>query len=764
MRASPGRSPAALLASALLAAGGGCQQGSEARGRDGDHEPGRGDGRGDGMNTTAEAGQWPATDDAVLEQIASTYNFTLGEPAGVWVAPDGGAVLFRRSPARSFESDLYSFDTASGQTTVLLTAQKLLGGKAEDLSIEEKARRERMRLATRGITSFTASDDGARLLVPLSGRLFLVERATAASRELTIPGTASDPQLSPDGQRVAVVIDGDLHVVDAASGAVRRLTHRASPAVEHGLAEFVAQEEMNRFHGTWWSPDSRFLAYQKTDASAVDVLHVADATHPEQEPTAFRYPRAGQPNADVTLGVVPATGGKTVWVSWDRAAYPYLATVVWPKNGPLTAVVQNRAQTEEKVLAVDAKTGRTRDLLVERDQAWLNLDQTVPRWLPDGSGFLWSSERSGAWELELRGADGAPVRTLVPGALGYRELAGVSADGGAVWVVASDDPRQSQVYRVPTAGGEPTRLTSTDGLHELVTSDKSDVHVLVLRDAAGGRRQVVRRADGEEIGALESVAEKPAHLPEPELVTVDVEGRKYRAAIIRPRAFERGRRYPVLVSVYGGPHSNVVKLEPYAYLTDQWYADAGFVVVRSDGRGTPGRGREWERAIRGDLVNVAMSDQVAVLKALAAGRPEMDLGRVGITGWSFGGYMSAMAVLLRPDVFRAGAAGAPVTDWRDYDTHYTERYMGLLPAAEPAYQATSALTHAEELERPLLLIHGTTDDNVYFTHSLKLSQALFRAGKPFEMLPLAGFTHMVPDPAVKKALYHRILAFFRARL
>jgi dipeptidyl-peptidase-4 len=716
-----------------------------------------------GGEATRPVDEWPATDDTVLEQVAATYNFGLGKPAGLWVAPDGGAVLFRRSGPRSFESDLYSFDVATGKTVELVSAEKLLGGAAENLSAEEKARRERMRLATRGITSFSASKDGASLIVPLSGRLFLVERATGASRELPLPGSAIDPQISPDGKKVALSIEGDLYAVDTTSGAVRRLTKRTSDAVEHGLAEFVAQEEMDRHHGAWWSPDSRFIAFQKTDMSGVDVLHVADATHPDQPPTPFHYPRPGRPNAEVSLGIAPVSGGETVWASWDRAAYPYLASVVWPKNGPLTVLVQNRAQTEEKLLAVDA-SGSTRELLVERDAAWLNLDQSVPRWLPDGSGFLWSSERSGAWELELRGPDGAPVRTLVPGALGYRKLAGIDPDGRALTVVASDDPRQAHIYRVPIAGGAPERITTGESVNEIALSDDSRAHVLSTLGPDGQFSQRVRRADGSEAGVLESMVEKPAVRPEPELVTVSVGGREHRAAVVRPRKFEKGRRYPVLVSVYGGPHVNVIHLDPNAYLLDQWYADAGFVVVRADGRGTPGRGREWERAVKGDLVKLALSDQVDVLKALAAERPELDLGRVVITGWSFGGYMSAMAVLLRPDVFRAGAAGAPVTDWRDYDTHYTERYMGLLPEAEAAYEATSALTYADKLERPLLLIHGTTDDNVYFTHTLKLSQALFRAGKPFEMLPLAGFTHMVPDPAVKKALYQRILAFLRASL
>ncbi len=724
-----------------------------------------GGGKGGGVSgEKAAKSEWPTTDDRVVEQLAATLNFKLGQPAGVWVAPDGSSVLYRRSGPRSFQFDLHAFDTSTGRSKRLLSAQQLLDGAAESLSAEEKARRERMRVSTRGITSFVASEDGARLIVPLSGRLFLVERAAGAARELPTAGNALDPRISPDGRQVAVVQDGDVHVIDIESGAARRLTRRPSPAVEYGLAEFVAQEEMGRFRGSWWSPDSRFLAYQKTDAGAVEVLYVADSTRPEQTPTPFRYPRPGHANAEVSLGIVPVEGGKSVWASWDRAEYPYLASVTWPKNGPLTILVQNRAQTEEKVLAVDAKTGRTTELLIERDDAWLNLDQSVPKWLPDGSGFLWSSERSGHWELELRGRDGALVRTLVPGALGYRKVAGVDGDGRAVWVEASADPRESHIYRVPLDGSAPERITPGEGVHDVVRAEKSGVHVLVSKNAAGESRHAVRRADGSDIGALESVAEKPARLPRPELVTVAAEGREYNAALLRPRNFEAGRRYPVLVSVYGGPHHNVVDLDPYDYLTDQWYADAGFIVMRADGRGTQGRGREWERAIRGDLVKVALSDQVAVLKALAAKHPEMDLGRVGITGWSFGGYMSAMAVLLRPDVFRVAVAGAPVTDWRDYDTHYTERYMGLLPEAQAAYDAASALTYAPKLERPLLLVHGTTDDNVYFTHTLKLSQALFRTGRAFEMLPLAGFTHMVPDPAVKRALVHRVLGFLRANL
>jgi dipeptidyl-peptidase-4 len=713
----------------------------------------------------APAPAWPEPDDGVLEQIAGTLSFSLGAPAGIWVAPDGSEVLFRRSGPRSFVSDLYAFDVASGSERRLLTADELLGGAAEDLSVEERARRERMRLATRGITAFSANESGSRLLIPLSGRLFVLDRSAGPARELRVPGPSLDARLSPDGSLVACVSQGDLYVLDAnGKEPPRRLSVRSSDAVEYGLAEFVAQEEMNRFRGYWWSPDSRSIAFQKSDLSQVETLYVSDATHPEQAPHAFRYPRVGTPNADVQLGVIGVQGGPPRWVEWDRAAFPYLASVSWQKHAPLTLVVQNRSQTEQHVLVADGG-GKTRSLLVEQDPAWINLDPSgLPYWAPDGQSFLWSSERSGSWELELRAADGARLRTLVPAALGYRALLGFDLERSAAWVAASPDSRQAQVFRVPLDGGAPERLSPAEGEYSLRGSERRGVTVLSSKEPSGARHERVLRADGSLAGELASLAEAPALLPQPELCSVQIEGRQHFAAVLRPRSFERGRRYPVILSVYGGPHVNHVKLDPYGYLIDQWYADGGFIVVRGDGRGTPGRGRDWERAVHQRLASVALDDQVAILQALAVDRPELDLGRVGITGWSFGGYLAAMAVELRPDVFRAAVAGAPVTDWRDYDTHYTERYMGLLENSAAAYDASSALTHAGQLERPLLLIHGTTDDNVYFTHSLKLSQALFRAGKPFEMLPLAGFTHMVPDPVVKRALSRRILDFFRRNL
>jgi dipeptidyl-peptidase-4 len=414
------------------------------------------------------------------------------------------------------------------------------------------------------------------------------------------------------------------------------------------------------------------------------------------------------------------------------------------------------------VYAADPRTGETRELLRENDDAWINLDRDLPKWLADGSGFLWSSERSGWWQLELRGRDGKLVRALTPPELGYQSLAGV--DDEAAWVIAAPDGRQSHVWRVPLAGGEPARLTTEDGVHAAWVAERGGAHVVKSSLADGGERFEVRRKDGAAVAPLPSVAEPPPYLPAVEWQRVVVDGREHDVSIVRPRAFQAGRRYPVLVEVYAGPTAKMVSFDRRGYLSDQLFADAGFIVVSIDGRGTPHRGREWERAVHHDLITIAVNDQAEVLRALGARVPELDLSRVGISGWSFGGYVSAMAVLLRPDVFHAAVSGAPVTDWRLYDTFYTERYMGLLDDNAAGYESTSALTHAAKLSRPLLLIHGTTDDNVHFANAMQLADALFRAGRHFELLPLNGFTHMVPDPAVKKALVAREVDFLRRSL
>ena len=701
-------------------------------------------------------------DTSLLEQYALTNRFRLGRPGSFAIPPAGEAVLFLRSGPRSFVQDLWAFDPATGKEKVLLTAEQILRGADEQLSAEERARRERQRQSLRGIVSYQLSDDGRRILVPLSGHLYVVDRASNAVRTLPdAAGAPIDARFSPDGKKVACVREGDLWVTDVDADNGWRLTNGASDTLTHGVAEFVAQEEMDRFEGYWWSPDGETLAYEEARLGGVETLTLGDPTHPEKGAELKRYPRPGMRNADVRLGLIPASGGHSTWVDWDHAKYPYLCAATWTKRAPLTIVVSNREQTEEAVLAVDRNTGGTSTLWVEKDRAWLNLQRRMPLWLEDGSGFLWISERSGNKVLELHAPDGKFVRALHAPDLNLRELLAVDAEAGTVWVSGGADPTQTQLFWLPLSGnGEPIRATTQAGVHGAAFGQGHAIYVHTFEGIDGEQRTTVHRRGGELLGEIRSVAEKPRLDVKLEVTTVNADSMRLWAAIVRPSHFRPGRKYPVLVNVYGGPHSQMVTSAPSRYLLAQWFADRGYIVVSIDGRGTPSRGRAWERAIKDDLIDVALNDQVAGLKALGARFPEMDLARVGIYGWSFGGYFSAMAVMRRPDVFHAGMAGAPVADWHDYDTFYTERYLGLPQANPRAYEVSSVLTYAKDLQRPLMIVHGTTDDNVYFMHSLKMADALFRAGKHYEFMPLPGFTHMVADPVVTTRLYSSVADFF----
>jgi dipeptidyl-peptidase-4 len=708
-----------------------------------------------------------------LEEFAATRRFSNGRPTGVHITQAGDAVLFLRSGARSFKRDLYEFSVDTGAERVLATAAQLLGGAQEKLTAEEKARRERMRLSAGGIASFDTTKDGRTILVPLSGKLFLLERQTGAIRELkSSAGSPIDPQFSPDGKLVAAVRDGDLYVLDVASGKEHRLTQGGTETLTRGLAEFVAQEEMDRMHGYWWSPDSKQIAYEESNTASVEEFSIPDPSHPERPAQTFRYPRPGKNNADVRLGVISAAGGQTTWVNWDRGKFPYLARVVWEENAPLVVLVQNREQTLEILYEVDPATGNTKELLRESDDAWLNLDGHLPKWRRDGKSFLWSTERRGGWQLELHNRDGSLARVLTPVELNYRHVVGMDETSDSVWIAGGPDSTQTQLYRIslkdtdhsgsdaPPPAAE--QLTKEPGEHGATLSEKNGVSVRSFTSLTSDPKQVVYRRDGSEAGELKSVAQEPSLQPTVELTTIGE--RQFHAAILRPHDFQPGTRYPVIVSVYGGPHAQVVTTARPTYLMDGWFAEQGFVVVSIDGRGTPARGRAWERAIKDNLIEVPLADQVSGLAALGAKYPELDLSRVGVFGWSFGGYFTASAVIRRPDIYHVGVAGAPVTDWLDYDTHYTERYLGV-PTKDPRpYEVSSVLNVAHDLRRPLLVIHGTADDNVYFLHSIRLADKLFRAGREFDFLPLAGQTHMVAEPTEVRELYSRIASYFLEQL
>ncbi len=690
-------------------------------------------------------------------QLAATRNDTLGQPVHAQPTPDGRAVLFLRSGPRDTVLHLYRMDLGDRSVTEIARPQ----GGPEQLSVAEKARRERARMTLTGITDFAVSRDGGTLLATQADRLLRI--ALPSGRETPVPGSGwIAPRLSPDGRFVAAVRDGELHVVALDTGQDTVLTHGASDTLTHGLAEFAASEELDRADGAWWSPDSSTLLYEVADTALVERHYIADPEHPSAPPVMFRYPRAGTANARVSLMLTARGGGAARRVAWDSDSFPYLVRVVWPEGrGRLSLVVMNRAETEQRVLAVDPATGRTTTLLAETDPAWIDAapvgpgtraDQgalAMPHWLPDGSGFLWASERADRWVLQRRRADGTLARTYAES--GPRFLSLADADASGAVVVVSPDRVGSAVARIALDTGAMTMLSAAPGVHQARFAAGSvpgaaRPFVDIADGADGSAGADLRDATGRVLASLPSVAEQPSRPVSIGFSTVGEASMD--ALVVRPHDFAAGRRYPVVLSVYAGPGVKMVERAPRRFLEDQCLADRGFIVVSLDGRGTPGRDHDWERATKGDLIDLPLADQADGLAALGRRFPEMDMDRVGVTGWSFGGYFTAMATIRRPDLFKVGVAGAPVVDFADYDTAYTERYLGTPQADPEGYGKSDVLRYAAGLSRPLLLMHGLTDDNVYFENSVKLTQALLAAGKPYDLLLLPG-THQLPDPAIR---------------
>ncbi|MFF0642308.1 prolyl oligopeptidase family serine peptidase [Streptomyces tendae] len=686
--------------------------------------------------------------DSFPKRHARTQRFTLGAPRSFTVAPDGSRVAFLRSGTGTDRANsLWVLDVEEGGERIAADPRTLLGGTEERLSPEERARRERSREGGAGIVGY-ATDSAVELAsFALSGRLFTAELRVGTARELPTPGPVIDPRPSPDGRHVAYVAQGALRVVGAEGDGDRALAEADGEGVTYGLAEFVAAEEMARSRGFWWSPESDRLLVARVDDTPVQRWWISDPAHPGRDPQHVPYPAAGTANADVRLFVVGLDGGRTE-VLWDRARYPYLARVHWSAAGAPLILVQARDQRSQLFLAVDAESGTTRMVHADEDPIWLELFPGVPCWSPSGH-LVRIADEGGARVLAVG------ERLFTGAQLHLRAVLDVGADDVLVSASAGEDAAEAEigevhVYRVNELGVE--RLSQEPGVHSAVRAGGVTVLVSATLDRAGGRVQVLR--DGKAAAPIASYAEDPGLSPR---VTLTQGGaRRVPCAVLMPSDYHGDAPLPVLLDPYGGPHGQRVVAAHNAHLTSQWFADQGFAVVVADGRGTPGRSPAWEKAVKDDVAAVVLQDQVDTLHALAADFP-LDLSRVAIRGWSFGGYLAALAALRRPDVFHAAVVGAPVTDLRLYDTHYQERYLGH-PGEQPdVYRRNSViddagLVDAAEPHRPMMVIHGLADDNVVVAHSLRLSSALLAAGRPHEVLPLSGVTHMTPQESVAENL------------
>ena len=700
-----------------------------------------------------------SSSDSFPRRQARTRRFTLGEPRNIRVSDDGARVAFLRSPGPVDPANsLWVLDVASGVERLVADPRLLGAGRdAEDLPEAERARRERVRETGSGIVSYDADADLTAAVFTLGGGLWRVGLADGDGppEALAVQPGPFDPRLSPDGARVAYAAGSGLRVTGDAGGD-RAVVEEPGETVSWGSAEFVAAEEMGRTRGHWWSPDGRRLLAARVDTAPVPRWWIADPASPDAEPAEIRYPVAGAANAAVALAVLDVDGGGEgegrVDVAFHGGGWEYLAGVRWSADG-LLLTVQTRDQRTLGVLEADPDTGSCRLLRRVGDEAWVELVPGAPRLV--GGRLVTVEDRGAARRLCVDG------EALTPDDVQVRAV--LHADEVGVVVTASVDPADTHVARVGWDGAV-ERLTAGPGVSGVAVGGGTTV-ISSRTLAHTGRRcridSLLRPGRAYDIASL--AADPGLEL---NVEIVELGPRKLVSALVMPSASVAGGDgpLPVLLDPYGGPHAQRVQRAEALFHTSQWFADQGFAVLVADGRGTPGRGPAFERAVRGDLAGPVLEDQIDALHAAARLNPRLDLSRVAIRGWSFGGYLAALAVLRRPDVFSAAIAGAPVTDWRLYDTHYTERYLGH-PATEPAnYERTDLAPLAPGLERPLMLIHGLADDNVVAAHTLRLSRALTEAGRPHTVLPLPGVTHMTPQEEVAENLLLLQLRFLQDAL
>lgn len=786
---------------------------------------------------------------------ARTLRFGCGAPRSAQTVGDGSRALFLRSdgPEDLVTALWLSWFDESGEhhETKLADPRELLGATAdsEDVPAEEKARRERAREGGTGIVGYSSDDDGNRIVFTINGRLFLTDidwnDETGApephTRELAGEWLDEDPamytpvlnpRIAPDGEHVLYTTGSYLMLVDIGGELGDRITAVYGVSVEDedgnpaentwkiGLAEFVAGEEMDRYDGFWWAPDSQHVLFESFDTADEPTWYISDPADPEKRADGRRYPRALTRNADVYLTVITLafdendryagiTGNADV--DWDREAYEYVAAVNWRRGHDPLVLVQNRRQTRDQVLEVavaadGAALGATRVLEEHANDQWIDLIHGTPAYTPDGR--LVCPLNDMAADTNRLTVDGRP---FTPAGWNVRAVLDVT-DDDVLAVVQRAPEIATEVPRAWAGSGAASDAESLFGGHDarsfdVVSIDYNGMITPVTTDpgqwtASRGERGIVvsgrdmrsaraqmRHILGEQSATISSTAAEPGFAPNVTFTRLG-EHQLY-TAIIAPSPsspYAHADKLPVLMKPYGGPGFQQVVASQSFYWEGQWWADQGFLVVTADGRGTTGRGPAWDREIFEDMKDVTLADQIEAVNALpeavarlnadaespaaqlaasdqadAENRPPVlratsrqreaipmpDLDKVCMIGWSYGGFLSALAVLDAPNVFKAACAGAPPTDWTLYDTHYTERYLGLDP---DVYRRNGIVQDAPGLVRPLMLIHGFADDNVTIAHSLRLSQALMAAGRPHTFLPLTGITHMTNDETVAENL------------
>jgi dipeptidyl-peptidase-4 len=691
------------------------------------------------------------------------------------MSPDGERVGFLKGRADDqYQLDLWTFDLKDGSTKRLVDSLVLHPDQA--MSDAEKARRERERTAAyRGIGEYGWSPDGKQLLVSISGELFLVEVAHPDHARRIASGDIIDPQVSPKGHYVSFVRDQNLFVIDLADGSERKLTADGGGTIHNAEAEFVAQEEMAQTSGYWWAPDDTAIAYKRFDEAAVPVAKRMEVYADHAAIIEQRYPAAGDANVGVSLAVVTPASGVTRQIDLGTDKDIYLVRADWSADAhQLLYQRQSRDQKRLDLVAVDAANASQHTVLTETANTWVNVGDE-PYFLKDGKGFIWASERSGRKHLYLFDMNGKLLHAISKGDWGIDNVLSVDEKRGLVYVASNRDAViDMQVYALAIDGSNaehPKRITKSDGWHEASFSKHGEAFVDTFSDPSTPPQVSVKRADGTQVAWLlhnEVTADHPyapyvkAHLPTEFGVLKSADGQDLHYSMIKPANFDANKHYPVLLYVYGGPGVQNVKRE-WGSAFFQYMAQRGYVVFSLDNRGSARRERRFTDAIYQNLGKHEVEDQLTGVDWLGK-QSFVDAKRIGVFGWSYGGFMSLRLLCEASDRIAAGVSVAPVTDWKLYDTHYTERYMSQPQNNVDGYAQSRVDAHLDGLHSPLLLVHGMADDNVLFANSTALMHELQQRGILFDLMTYPGAKHGISGTANQQHVFRTIEAFFNRHL
>ncbi|WP_158918427.1 S9 family peptidase [Caulobacter sp. S45] len=739
-----------------------------------------------GLPVLAFAAEPPPQGALTPERVFSSPSLSGPSARGVEVSPDGRWVTYLKAETTNQNKlDLWAAPVAGGQARLLVSGQTL-EPPGQQLTEVEKNRRERQRVAAlSGVIDYRWDEQGKRILIPAGGDLYTADAVSGQVVKLDAGGSGiSDAKVSPLGRYASYVRDQNLYVIDFADGHERAITTAGQGPVSYGLAEFVAQEEMDRYTGYWWAPGDKAIAYARVDEGPVDILPRLEIGVEGSKITQQRYPKAGRPNVGIELYIqAPEAGAKPVKVDLGADPDIYLARVNWSADGrDLYVQRETRDQKTLDLLRIDPATGAAKTILTERQTPWINLNDDFYA-LKDGD-FIWGSERTGANHLYLYHRDGTLVHAITHGdwpVTGAASGAGAHATGvagvdeakGLVYFLASKDtPVERQLYVVSyRTPGEPQAVTHGHGWWTATMPKSAKAFVGYYSDPLTPPQTALYAPDGRRLSWIEQNALDAGHpffayarrYPEPEFgVLKSEDGQDLHYILQKPAGFDPARKYPAIVQVYGGPGVQQVQ-RAWRPPNEKLLLEAGYVLFQLDNRGSANRDMKFEGAIANRLGSVEVDDQLVGLEHLRS-LPFVQADRVGVMGWSYGGYMTLRLLTDPRTHFRAGASGAPPTDWREYDTHYTERYMGMPQTNAAAYDASAVVPRLGDLSGRLLLLQGMADDNVQFSNSIAVMAKLQGLGTPFDLMLYPGQRHHIDDDHRPLQLWRTYLQFFAREL